>query len=141
MRHIFQNIHISPTTTIGLLSFTSEGCALRLYDFVNVLMISYLGVNEPACQMCICQSQLIKRSVWQGAMLVIFIAFLISLIIPQFHCFSQWYRTCWQQQLVSRQQLIISQSRYFIYLQCNSQAAWELMGMLLALKIKWKRMN
>ena len=70
-------------------------------------------------------------------MLVIFIVILIAPIIPSFHCFSQGFKTCWQQQPAAKQQLAYSlfhNQESFIYLHCHSYSPWELMETFFLLK-------
>lgn len=75
-------------------------------------------------------------------MLVIFIAILIAPIIPLFHFFSQWFKTCWQQQPSAKQQLAYSlfhNQESFIYLHHHSVSPWELMETFFSLKCTTRR--
>lgn len=61
-------------------------------------------------------------------MLVIFIAILIAPLIPLFHFFSQWFKTCWHQQPTAKHQLAYSlfhNQEAFIYLHHHSQSWWD----------------
>lgn len=76
-------------------------------------------------------------SALKAVMFTIFIAILIADIIPQLGCFSQQFKTCWQQQQAAERQRgisLFSEHSSFIYLHLHSPAPQELMKMLFSLQ-------